>query len=236
MIKLARKRLLQMHYEAGAGHIGGNLSCLDALMTLHHQVMRSQDQFILSKGHAAGALYITHWTKGWLSDDALKTFHKVGGLLGHPKAGNHVPFATGSLGHGLSLAVGLALGYRLWNADRDVYVLMGDGEWQEGSCWEALNFLSNNPLPNLKILIDMNGFQGFGGVPTGLREKLLSFVTVQSVDGHDPDKIIYALSTRAQIVCLNTTKGKGVSFLENRMDSHYQYLNKETYEKALAEQ
>jgi transketolase len=73
-------------------------------------------------------------------------------------------------------------------------------------------------------------------VPAGLREKLLSFVTVQSVDGHDPDKIIYALSTRAQIVCLNTTKGKGVSFLENRMDSHYQYLNKETYEKALAEQ
>ena len=271
----ARKRLLQMHYEAGAGHIGGNLSCLDALLTLHHRVMRPDDQFVLSKGHAAGALYITHWTKGWLTDDELKTFHKSDGLLGHPESGAHVPFATGSLGHGLSLAVGLALGHKLLGEDRTVYVLMGDGEFQEGSCWEALNFLADNPLPRLKILIDGNGFQGFRAVPPGLKDRLRGFVNVRSVDGHSPEQIAEALHTdfwwsfvnvrsvdghspeqiaealhtdfwwsdsrtmqlnSPQIVWLNTLKGKGVSFLENRFDSHYLYLTEELYKKALAEQ
>ena len=117
-ILLTRMRLIQMHYESGVGHIGGNLSCLDLMMTLFHETMQPEDEFVLSKGHAAGALYAALWSVGKLSEGDLKRFHKDGGKMsGHP-APNHlaeIPFATGSLGHGLSLANGIALGKRLQN-------------------------------------------------------------------------------------------------------------------------
>src|ERR1700739_2162488 len=112
LLQKAKLRLLQMHYESRTGHIGGNLSCLDILMALGHNVLRPLDKFVLSKGNAAGSLYITLWSLGLLSDDDLKTFHKDGTRLsGHPPVHGipEIPFATGSLGHGLSLAAGLAL-------------------------------------------------------------------------------------------------------------------------------
>jgi transketolase len=164
-LRKARKRLLQMHFESKVGHIGGNLSCLDALMVLYHEVLTPADRFILSKGHSAGALYTALWSVGRLSDDRLKTFHKDGGLLaGHPPAAgiDDILFATGSLGHGLSLAAGAAKALELKGETGMVYCLTSDGEWQEGSTYEAMVFASHHRLSNLKILVDHNQLQGFG--------------------------------------------------------------------------
>ena len=172
-IVAARKRLLRMHFESGVGHIGGNLSSIDAMLVVFHEFKRENDEFILSKGHGAGALYVTLWSLGLLSDDELQSFHKDDTLLpGHPPAFGlpHTRFATGSLGHGLSLAAGSALGARLQGQDSHVYCLTSDGEWQEGSTWEAFIFACHHKLTNLTILVDHNGLQGFGstsGLGTG---------------------------------------------------------------------
>lgn len=122
----AKLRLLQMHYESGVGHIGGNLSCLDILMTLYHGVLRTEDAFVLSKGHSAGSVYITLWSLGVLSDDDLRSFHKDGTRLsGHPPVQGipEIQFATGSLGHGLSLSCGLALAKQLKQEPGRVFCL-----------------------------------------------------------------------------------------------------------------
>jgi transketolase len=127
---LARKRLLRMHYEARVGHIGGNLSAIDAMLIVLHEYVQPDDLFVLSKGHSAGALYTALWTLGHLSDDDLKTFHQDGTLLaGHPPASGipQIAFATGSLGHGLSLSAGSALGFRFRRRDARVFCLMSDG-------------------------------------------------------------------------------------------------------------
>src|ERR1700759_1344632 len=149
LIERARLRLLEMHYHSKVGHIGGNLSALDILMSLYHYRLGPDDGFVLSKGHAAGALYVTLWSMGLLSDDDLRHFHGEGTRLsGHPPLSGipEVIFATGSLGHGLSLAAGLALGKKLLKESGRVFCLMSDGEWNEGSCWEALIFLAHQKL------------------------------------------------------------------------------------------
>ena len=146
-----------MHFESGVGHIGGNLSCLDILLSIYHEVLTDADQFVLSKGHAAGALYIALWSVGRLSDDDLKQFHRDGTLLsGHPPAQGipDIPFATGSLGHGIGLAAGLALGHRLNGAHGRVLCLTSDGEWNEGSTWESLIFARHQNLDNLAVIVD----------------------------------------------------------------------------------
>ena len=132
-----------MHYESRVGHIGGNLSSLDLMLVLHHEVLEPDDQFVLSKGHAAGAYYVTLWTLGKLTGDDLSHFHRDGTRLsGHPPVAGieDILFATGSLGHGLSLAAGLAKGKELKSEPGRVFCLTSDGEWNEGSCWEALIF------------------------------------------------------------------------------------------------
>ena len=147
--RAARLRLLRMHYESGVGHIGGNLSCLDLMLVLHQEVIGPDDQFVLSKGHAAGAYYVTLWSLGRLADDDLAPFHKDGTRLsGHPPAAgiDDILFATGSLGHGLALASGLALAKRLRGEPGRVFCLTSDGEWNEGSCWEALIFARHQRL------------------------------------------------------------------------------------------
>lgn len=242
----ARKRLLQMHYESGVGHIGGNLSALDAMMLLHHEYLHTdKESFILSKGHAAGALYVSLWSKGLLSDEDLRQFHREGTRLpAHPPAFGvpGVLFATGSLGHGLSLAAGTALGKRL-NADGGhVYCMTSDGEWQEGSTWEALIFLCHHQLRNLTVLVDHNRLQGFGFTDAvasmnPLADRLRGFaIAIHSVDGHDPAAIREALDAPAmlpKLVILNTVKGHGVSFMENQMAWHYLPLNEVHYKQAL---
>jgi transketolase len=248
VIREARSRLLQMHHDSGVGHIGGNLSCIDILMTLFHRVLSPDDAFILSKGHAAGALYTTLWSLGRVTDEELEQFHKDGTKFsGHPSP-NHIadiPFATGSLGHGLSLAAGLALGKSFNKSPGRVFCVTSDGEWQEGSTWEALMFASHRPL-SLTVIVDSNGLQGFGtttavaGMPL-LTTRLRAFgVPVTEIDGHDIAEIervtLSTLSTPGpQIIVARTHKGSGVSFMQDKMEWHYLPLKDDEYRQAVQE-
>jgi transketolase len=237
-----------MHYESGVGHIGGNLSCLDMMLVLHHDVLESDDRFVLSKGHAAGAYYITLWTLGKLTEEDLRQFHKDGTRLsGHPPAQGigEILFATGSLGHGLSLAAGLALAKQLKGEPGRVYCLTSDGEWNEGSCWEGLIFAKHHRLDNLTILVDLNGLQGFGTTQEvadlgPLAEKFRAFgISTQEVDGHDEEAILLALRNNQgyspDAVVAHTRKGCAVSFMENRMEWHYLPLSESQYLRAVEE-
>ena len=247
VISRARKRLLQMHFESGVGHIGGNLSALDAMLVVFHEFLSGDDQFILSKGHSAGALYTALWSVGRLSDGDLKTFHRDNTLLaGHPPAVGieEIAFATGSLGHGFSLAAGTALAFQLKSSAARVVCLTSDGEWQEGSTWEALIFASHHSLSNLTVLIDHNTLQGFGSTAdiasmSPLWDKLQGFnVDLQIIDGHDTQAIHTALAVaakRLKIIVLKTVKGRGVRFMENRMEWHYLPLSEAQYLQAVQE-
>lgn len=241
LLKTAKLRLLKMHHEANYGHLGGNLSCIDALMTLHHLVMKPDDHFILSKGHSAGALYVTLWSLGKLQDSDLNSFSKDNTILpGHP-SGTGIPgllFPTGSLGHGPSLAAGLALAAKHKKLDRQIYCLCSDGEWQEGSCWEALTFSVHHQLNNLNIIIDQNGLQGFGRTEeiiscSDLTPRISIFgANVRRVNGHDCANIKMSLEQRhpkkPNVLIMDTTKGKGAHF-EGKMESHYLPLSDEQY-------
>jgi transketolase len=243
----ARVRLLQMHYESGVGHIGGNLSAIDAMLYLHAQVMAEEDVFVLSKGHSAGALYVALWAIGLITEDQLRSFHKDGTTLaGHPVARWHkrISFATGSLGHGLGLAAGAALGKRLRGDPGTVYCLLSDGECEEGSVWESLMFARHQKLSNLVVLVDANGLQGFGSTKDvaslePLAPKFSSFgFHVEEIDGHAPEALDAALKRRGAeplMVLLRTVKGRGVSFMEGRMEWHYLPLNEEQYKLAMRE-
>lgn len=243
----ARKRLLQMHFESGVGHIGGNLSALDAMLIVFHEYLSVDDKFILSKGHSAGALYISLWSTGRLQEQDLKLFHKDNTLLaGHPPAKGipDIPFATGSLGHGLSLAAGTALAFKLKANDAKVICMTSDGEWQEGSTWEALIFACHHRLSNLTVIVDHNNLQGFGSTAdiasmSPLWERLQGFdADLQIIDGHDAEAIRAALASESQrlkIIILRTIKGCGVSFLQHRMDSHYLPLTEDQFHKAIKE-
>jgi transketolase len=242
----SRGRLVEMHYRARAGHIGGNLSCIDAMMLVHHEFMSPEDRFILSKGHSAGALYVTLWSLGRLADSDLNQFHQDDTLLaGHPPAKGipDIMFATGSLGHGLSLAAGLALAAKLKGTDRRVFVLTSDGEWQEGSTLEAVIFAIHHRLDNLTILVDHNGLQGFGSTKSvasmdPLNERLAGFgIETRICDGHDPMSMRNALSQDANgplLVILKTIKGRGLPGVADRMESHYLPLSEEQYAGAIA--
>ena len=241
----ARARLLQMHFESRVGHIGGNLSALDAMLHLHGSVMTEDDVFVLSKGHAAGALYVTLWASGLISDAELKTFHQDGTkLAGHPIANWHkrIAFATGSLGHGLGLAAGVALGKELRGEAGTVFCLLSDGECEEGSIWEALLFARHRKLANLVVLVDANGLQGFGTTADiaslePLDQKMRGFgLRIADIDGHDPAALDSALAGRGAgplVVLLRTVKGRGVAFMEGRMEWHYLPMNEEQYGLAL---
>ncbi len=226
------KKLLAMHRNASVGHIGGNLSSITAISLIIER-LREQDRFVLSKGHSAGALYISMMNAGKISEAELSTFHKDGTRLpGHPPVNifKEIPFATGSLGHGLSLAAGFALSRQFKNDDAKIYCLTSDGEWQEGSTWEALIFSTHHKLKNLTILIDHNELQGFGTTKdvasmNPLWEKIAPFdVEIVKVDGHDLTAIEAELNRpqeRLRAIFLKTTKGKGIASMENCLHSHY---------------
>jgi transketolase len=242
----AKLRLLRMHYESKVGHVGGNLSSLDILLSLYGSVLTKDDVFVLSKGHSAGALYIALWTVGLLKEEDLLTFHKDNTRLsGHPPAQGmpEIMFATGSLGHGLSLAAGVALGKRLKGENGRLFCLMSDGEWNEGSCWEALIFLIHQNLGNLTFIVDLNGLQGFGTTREvanldSLVDTFRAFnIRTIEVDGHDYRELTYALSENIGPIAIiaKTRKGCGVSFMENEMAWHYLPMNKGQYEQAVEE-
>ena len=245
-LRRARCRLLQMHFEAGVGHIGGNLSALDLLLCLYHNVLGPDDAFILSKGHAAGAMYVTLWSAGRLPEEALKTFHKDATMLsGHPPAHGipEILFATGSLGHGVSLGAGLAMAKRLKGSPARVFCLTSDGEWNEGSSWEGLIFAAHHGL-DMTIIVDANGLQGFGTTREVARLEPLAHrfagfeVAAAEVDGHDVAAVTAALSEEQsglRVIIARTTKGRGVSFMEHKMEWHYLPLSQAQYEQARQE-
>lgn len=236
-----------MHYESGVGHIGGNLSALDLLLGLYSGPLQENDVFVLSKGHAAGALYVALWSIGVLTDDDLKSFHRDGTRLsGHPPIGciPEIFFATGSLGHGPGIAAGVALAKRFKREFGRVFCLTSDGEWNEGSAWEALIFAVHQRLENLTIMVDANGLQGFGSTREvanlePLDDKFRAFrVDTVAIDGHNAQSIASALTHKSfgpVVIVASTIKGHGVSFMENRMEWHYLPLSAEQYEKAVSE-
>lgn len=216
--KKARLRLLQLHYESKSGHLGGNLSCLDILLYLHHYVMKPDDVFILSKGHSAGSLYVVLWTLGKIADDELKTFHKDGTYLCSHITAKHSPFGTGSLGHGLSLAVGMAMAKKIRGESGKVYCLLSDGELDEGSTQEALRTASYTT--NLIGMIDMNGWKGF--------DRSIGQV---GGDGHNFDVLEKEFNDSHPFKVFRTIKGRATHY-ENMLESHYLPLNAEQYEEA----
>ena len=245
ILEKTKLRLLKLHYDAQVGHLGSNLSCIDALMTVHHHALEDEDQFILSKGHSAGALYLTLWSMGKISESTLKTFAKDGTLLpGHP-SGNGIPgllFPTGSLGHGLSLSAGLALSKKIKKEKGKVLCLCSDGEFQEGSTWEGVMFSVHNKLDNLILMIDQNRLQGFGTTNevvsfSDLTSRLSSFeAEIQNVDGHNPIDILTSLTkikkNKFNIIVFNTIKGKNLHN-EDQLECHYLPLNKKQYIEAV---
>lgn len=242
----ALRRLIRMHFEAKVGHLGGNLSCIQALLQILPR-LGAHDRCVLSKGHSAGALYVALSRLGVIPDDELSTFHKDGTRLpGHPPVGRfeEIPFATGSLGHGLSLAAGFALSQKMRGRGGRVFCVTSDGEWQEGSTWEALIFACHHRLTNLTILVDHNGLQGFGSTDSvasmdPLWERLSGFpLATTVVDGHDSGAIDAALRESTpgglRVIFLKTVKGNGLAAVAGTMESHYLPPTEEQYRQAIA--
>jgi transketolase len=243
----ARTRLLEMHYSNRIGHLGGNLSAIDAMLLIHHELMQPGDRFVLSKGHSAGAYYVTLWSQGKLSDSDLRTFHKDGTLLaGHPPSRGipEIEFATGSLGHGLSLAAGLAMAAKLKGQTHRIWCLTSDGEWQEGSTLEALIFAAHHKLTNLSIIVDHNGLQGLGSTTevasmNPLDQKLAGFgVDLRRCNGHDLDALRQTLAPAGEsspvVAILTTHKGHGVPDFEDKMESHYLPVTESQFTRAVS--
>ncbi len=254
-----RMEVIEQVYEAQSGHPGGSLSCADILAVLYFNQMNidpkqpdspARDRFVLSKGHCSPALYSALARKGYFDKEDLKGFRKVeSNLQGHPDM-NKVPgvdMTTGSLGQGLSAAVGMAIGSKMDSAGCRVYCLVGDGEIEEGQIWEAAMSASKNKLDNLCVIVDHNGLQIDGKVEevaglVDIKEKFESFgFYALEIDGHDIEEIIHAFDTARQkkgmptVIIANTIKGKGVSFMEGKADWHGKAPNKEQYEEAINE-
>ncbi|HJB21029.1 MAG TPA: transketolase [Candidatus Fournierella merdavium] len=254
-----RMGVLTSTHGAKAGHPGGSLSAADVLTYLYFKEMRvdpadphweGRDRFVLSKGHAAPGLYSVLAQKGFFPVEDLPTLRHIDSYLqGHPNM-NTVPgvdMSTGSLGQGVSAACGMALGAKYKKQDVRVYTLLGDGELQEGEVWEAAMFAAHYKLEDLCLLADLNGLQIDGAVadvmsPAPVDEKFKAFgFFVQVIDGHDFEALEAAFAAakaekgRPSAILLKTTKGKGVSFMENNVGWHGKAPNDAEYEQGMAE-
>ena len=257
--KAIRRRNIEIVHAAGLGHIGGDLSAADILATLYLGVLHidpehpedpERDRYIQSKGHASGVLYTTLAAAGFIPDSLLDTYMADGSPLnGHPDR-NKVPGVetnTGPLGHGLPVAVGTAIAAKLDGSPRRTFVLVGDGELQEGSNWEAIMTAGNRRLDNLVLIVDRNRLQqGAGTEETNgldpLDRKLEAFGwEVRVADGNDVDDLLDAFNAvpyatgRPSCVIAHTIKGRGVSFMEDRVEWHHKVPNAEQTARALAE-
>lgn len=254
-----RRRDLQMIYDAKIGHIGGDFSAIDILVTLYFSVLHidphaptapDRDRFILSKGHSAGALYTTLAHAGFFPLEELKTFAQpLSRLNGHPDR-NKVPGVetnTGPLGHGFPVAVGSALAAKLTNAHWRVFVLTGDGELQEGSNWEAAMSAAHFQLDNLTVIVDRNRLQQGDSTEhtmhlDPLPDKFRAFGwSVQEVPGHDYAVLLDTFARvpfeegKPNCIIANTHKGKGVSFMQDKVGWHHRVPNAEELATALKE-
>ncbi|WP_101772508.1 transketolase [Peptostreptococcus faecalis] len=257
--KKIRRNIIKMIYNAGSGHPGGALSCVDIITSLYFGKMNidveepdkaDRDRFVMSKGHSSPALYATLYEKGYLLDDELNQYRKINGnLQGSPDMikVSGVDITTGSLGQGLSAACGMALASKIDNLNYNVYALIGDGELQEGIIWEAAMLANQYKLDNLMAIVDMNGLQIDGKTEDvmdlgSISKKFSSFGWyVVEVDGHDFDQIFSAFNVfdmveeKPVLVLAKTVKGKGVSFMENNYEWHSKIPNEEEYKIALEE-
>lgn len=255
-----RKNIVRMVTEAKSGHPGGSLSSVEIGVALYFTQMDineenisslNRDRFVLSKGHASPLLYSLLAEKGFLNEEELLTFRKIGTRLqGHPSMDKlpGVDMSTGSLGQGISAAVGMALSNKYHNLPYRIYTLLGDGECQEGEVWEAAMSASHYGLDNLLAFVDMNGLQIDGKVsevmnPFPLDEKFKAFGwnVIVLEDGNDLEAVIKAceeaktVKGKPSVVIAKTVKGKGVSFMENQSGWHGVAPNKEQCEQALCE-
>ena len=253
-----RKGIVTAVHSAKAGHPGGSLSAADIFTYLYFEEMNidpknpkmpDRDRFVLSKGHTAPGLYSALAQRGYFPVEDLKTLRHLGSYLqGHPDM-KHIPgvdMSSGSLGQGISAAVGMALSAKLTNDDYRVYTLLGDGEIQEGQVWEAAMFAGFRRLDNLVVIVDNNGLQIDGPVdqvcspyPIDEKFKAFNFHVIDLKDGNDMDQIADAFKEARNTkgmptaIIAHTVKGKGVSFMENQVGWHGKALNDEEYAVAM---
>ena len=258
LTKEVRKNILKMSLAAGASssHFGGSLSTVELLATLYNSVLKfdvsnplweDRDRFILSKGHACLGYYSVLCEKGYFTKEDLNLFEKNGSfLLGHPVINKNkgIEFSNGSLGMGLSLGIGVAIAAKKNRKNYKVFVLIGDGECNEGSVWEASMSASHFKLNNLTAILDKNNLQ-----QTGTNEEIMSTKElgnkwrsfnwdVKEIDGHDIEQILSAfkyVSEKPKLILANTIKGKGFSFSENNNDWHHKIMTQRQYDEALKE-
>jgi len=254
-----RKRLVEVVYRAKAGHIGGDLSCLNVMTALYFEVMRnldptqpknpSRDRFVLSKGHCVEALYVTLEAKGFLKPEVLDTLGQFGSILsGHPTI--EVPgieVNSGALGHGLSIGTGMAIAAKMDQKDYRTFVLMGDGEQGEGSIYEAAMACNRYHLDNLVAIIDRNHLQISGNTEDvmpidSIRDRWTAFGwDVKEMNGDCMEDILKTFASinyfngKPHLLISETTKGKGVSFMEGIAKWHHGVLNEEQCKEAVAE-
>ena len=254
-----RRDIINMTANAGSGHPGGSLSAVEMLTSVFYTQMRvdpknpdweDRDRFVLSKGHAAPCYYAVLAEMGFISTEEFTNFRQLHSILqGHPDAKKvpGVDASTGSLGQGVSIAVGMALGAKKLGKDTKVFVLCGDGECQEGQIWEAFMSAAHYKLDNLTVLIDNNGLQidgsndevmSLGDLPAKLRA--FGFETIEVADGNDLEQVLTALNAPAvpgkpKCILAHTVKGKGVSFMENQVGWHGKAPNEEQRAQALKE-
>lgn len=254
-----RKGIVTAVYSAKSGHPGGSLSAADIFTYLYFEEMnidpstpykKERDRFVLSKGHVAPGLYSTLAHRGYFPVEDLKTLRQVGSYLqGHPDK-KHIPgvdMSSGSLGQGISAAVGMALSAKLSNDAYRVYTLLGDGEIQEGQVWEAAMFAGHRKLDNLVVIVDNNGLQIDGNIadvcsPYPIDKKFEAFnFEVINTDAHDFDALADAFKKAREIkgkpvaIIAKSIKGKGVSFMENQAGWHGTAPNEEQYKQAMEE-
>ena len=256
-----RRHILEMVYQAQSGHIGGSLSSCEIMTVLFHKCMKhslkgklsadyqDRDRFVLSKGHVSPIYYSVLAQLGFIKPSELKTFRKLGTRLqGHPSLWcPGIEVATGSLGQGISSAVGMAIASKMDKAGCKVFCILGDGEIEEGQVWEACNIASKYELDNLCVIVDNNNLQIDGeiekvGGMNNITEKFLSFgFNVLNINGHDISSIIDAVTTAKQTkgkptaIIAKTIKGKGVSFMENKAEWHGKAPKEDEYKIAMKE-
>jgi transketolase len=254
LARALRLHALEMVHAANGSHIGSALSAADIVAVLYADILRldpanpdwkERDRFILSKGHAAALLYAALAERGFFSKEKLKDFAQNGSsLAGH--ASHHVAgveLSTGSLGHGLGVACGMALAAQQRKEKWRVFALLGDGECNEGSVWEAMAFAAHHKLSNLTAIVDANGLQGFGTTkdvldlaPLADKGRAFGF-DVLEIDGHDHAALKMALNAKSEkprLIVAATIKGKGVPFMENELVWHYRTPNAEQLAAARA--
>lgn len=255
-LKKIKSSIIHMTHYSYSSHVGSCLSIADILYTLYFKVLNidpkdtlkaDRDKFILSKGHGSAAIYATLAERGFFPKDYLDKFYIDGGILpGHldMEAVPGVEASAGSLGHGLSIGAGMAVANRQMNNPGRVFVLLGDGECNEGSVWEAVMLASTIKLSNLTAIIDYNKLQSFGRTnevidQKNMAERWKSFGwEVYEVSGHNLDELEKTFrlpQTGPKVVIAHTVKGKGVSFMEDRLEWHYKSPNDEQYAQAIKE-